>query len=375
MALYCSEWHAFLGPLELKQAFNNSLEFLAVKAKQGSWLLQLLDHLPNIYNEAGVARDNLLKLNTYPGLAFARALILFDREDAKSGAVEHHKDSSAALTDAILTFPFVIPILFDKLGLNIPSAYLTHPRAGLRTSFDSSRPDSFLHLLGQLYVFRNESLFKPPEILEWLQSIVKQSESRLDDSSNESVRRGQSFADGSGLYGKDVVPSGILRHLVAADITQLRPHFPSGLLASITNTFDPLPPEGGSTYDDEYFRGVITSSATRGAPPATRDQLRAALERLLPQMDDEEDADPELQAAIQAQLDAMAHGQHGLPGGIPDVEDDEVVHQETEADATDTPDAQQQQGGWTAWAQSWLRLGGGNTRNPDPNHRADHEAE
>lgn len=297
-------------------------------------------------------------MDTYPGLAFARALILFDQEEGSDSKQDDgHEKSRSYLLNAVLTFPFVVPILFDKLGLNIPPVFLSHPRAGLRTSFDRSKPDSFLHLLGQLYVHRSESLFKPPEILEWLQETVKRAESSLDDTTQQAVQRGQSFADGSGLYGQDVIPAGILRHLIAADIVQLRPHLPPGLLASITNTYDPLPPSGGTTYDDDYFAGVITGQ--RSMPGAGgrmgEQQIRAALERILAAAGDGE-GDPELQAALQAQFGGVDGA--GLPGGLPD-EEDEGEGNQLHQDAGEEPRAVA--GGWGQMIQNWLGLGGGQT--------------
>lgn len=328
-----------------------------MKARQGSWLLQLLDHLPEIYDEAEVPADGRLKLETYPGLAMAKALVLFDQEEAASKN-SSHEQSQKQLLDAVLTFPFLVPILFDKLGLNIPSTFLDHPRAGLRTSYERSKPDSFLHLLGQLYVHRSESLFKPPEILEWLQSTVKQAESMLDDASNEAVRRGQSFADGSGLYGKDIIPAGILRHLIAADIVQLRPYLPPGLLAGITNTYDPLPPQGGTTYDDDYFAGVITGQRPGGLGERGREQLMAALERML--AEDGPGVDPELQAALQAQFGAAAGGGGELPGGLPQNEGQTGGTEDDQAQ----PQDQQAQGGWAQMIQNWFGLGGGQHEPP-----------
>lgn len=354
------------------------LDFLCVKAKQGHWLLQLLDHLPGIYEEAGVPSDGRLKLETYPGLAFAKALILFDQEEASKTP---HEASQTQLVQAMLTFPFMVPVLFNKLGLNIPPAFLDHPRGGLRTSFDSSKPDSFLHMLAHLYVSRSESLFKPPEILEWLQSAARQAESSLNDSTQASVRLSQSFADGSRLYGQDIVPAGILRHIVAADIPELRSHMPPGLLASIESSVDPLPPQGGSAYDDEYFRGVISTSAAstgRGGgqgPRVSRDRLRAVFQELLGAGAGGEQIDPELREAIEAQLGMLQQQQQGgngggLPGGLDDIDSDEEVEEQVQdaqqpAEAADegaqqTPQPQQQQQqGWGQMFQSWFGLGGG----------------
>lgn len=55
----------------------NRLDFLAPKAKEYQWLLDLYAELPEVQDEDG------LYVEAYPGLAYARALSLFHLE--KSG--------------------------------------------------------------------------------------------------------------------------------------------------------------------------------------------------------------------------------------------------------------------------------------------------
>ena len=52
------------------------IDFLAPKAKQGPWLANLLRELPELVLDDADA----LRLTTYPGLAFASALSMFEGE-------------------------------------------------------------------------------------------------------------------------------------------------------------------------------------------------------------------------------------------------------------------------------------------------------
>ena len=62
-----------------------SLDFLAPKARQGKWLLSLLSDLPKAYAAADLPEGSALKLETYPGLAYAKSLVLFDAEEDAKG--------------------------------------------------------------------------------------------------------------------------------------------------------------------------------------------------------------------------------------------------------------------------------------------------
>lgn len=98
--------------------------------------MEALDKLPQIYSEYAEGGGFPLNLELYPGLAFAKALVLFDREEDKKRGDTSHTESSAQLLRAILRFPHVIPELGEKLGINVPKELLENKRSSLRLSFE-----------------------------------------------------------------------------------------------------------------------------------------------------------------------------------------------------------------------------------------------
>lgn len=117
----------------------DSLEFLAPKAQQGEWFLDLLETLPKAYAAANLPPDSILKFDTYPGIAFAKALIKFDLEEAGSSKKAEdvpHEGSEKELLKAILRFPFMVPVLCDQLGTKVPDVFRTDKRSALRTNFE-----------------------------------------------------------------------------------------------------------------------------------------------------------------------------------------------------------------------------------------------
>ena len=105
------------------------IEFLAPKAKQGDWLDSLVSDLPAVLGDG----PDALRLDAYPGLAYAHALATFDRES------KDHSESTKLLRKAILRFPMLVLPLFDKLQLSWPKEIADLPRGQLRTSYECVR--------------------------------------------------------------------------------------------------------------------------------------------------------------------------------------------------------------------------------------------
>lgn len=95
-----------------------SIDFLAPKARQDLWFLAFVETLPSVYPSSQIA--------SYPGLLYAKALCLRNMEEDKN---ENDDKSSAALRDAILTFPMVTSLLYASLGGDIPPALLSNRRS------------------------------------------------------------------------------------------------------------------------------------------------------------------------------------------------------------------------------------------------------
>ncbi|KAG8727161.1 hypothetical protein FRC12_022743, partial [Ceratobasidium sp. 428] len=159
------------------------LDFLSVKASMGQWLLDIWDIWPEARQEIA---DNALAshgidVRCLPGWAYTRALILYDMENKKRDGI--HQASTLALTDAILSFPEVVPYLVDKAGINLPSKIRAHTALRIETEYNYNDPaGSALHMLGHLYALRANSLWKNEPHSNWLVSTITSAESQLGSS-------------------------------------------------------------------------------------------------------------------------------------------------------------------------------------------------
>ncbi|KAK4691433.1 transcription factor 25, partial [Phenoliferia sp. Uapishka_3] len=292
------------------------IDFLAPKAKQHTWFLSLLTSLPTAYPE--------MRIESYPGLAYAKALCLRGLEEESS---EDDTKSTEALKSAILKFPMVVPLLFATLGGNVPPKLLSHRRAQVDGSF-TDNPSYLLSLLSQLYSVRSSPLWKEPPILAWLQKTVASVAPSLDDSSLEDVRTGEKLW-GEGPWPKGFAPSGVIRAAYLAgslslaifyslkskrsspfeqtEIPSIRPYLPPSALSGTSYSYDPLPPSrsdlNATFYDDSYLAPLYSTQPRSrrrnpGQPRANQGPGAAAM------------------VAMRAQL-AQILGLGGDGGGIP----------------------------------------------------------
>lgn len=207
---------------------------------------------------------------------------------------------------------------------------------------------------------RSETLWKEPEVLEWLQQTARTTAQTFTSSGTGSVTD-PDIAFGAALwqkspYPKNAVPEGILRHVLVADIQPLRLMLPQSVLNSQSFTYDPLPP--GPGFDDRYFSamyegsggrmsrtgGVDPSSRRRGGGRGVGDGQESAdglLQRLMQYIQSNGGAqgmDPDTEAAMIAQLEqfAAAAGHdgdgRGLPGDFPGLEGEESGSMDEEVD-------------------------------------------
>ncbi|CAE7230298.1 unnamed protein product [Rhizoctonia solani] len=111
------------------------LDYLSAKAGMGQWLLDVWRLWPEIRKE--IADDPLashgIDIRCIPGWAYTRALVLYDQETKKRGTT--HDESTAALKEAILAFPEVVPYLVDKAGLNLPGSVRAHNSLKITTQY------------------------------------------------------------------------------------------------------------------------------------------------------------------------------------------------------------------------------------------------
>ncbi|KAM0788962.1 hypothetical protein ACM66B_003035 [Microbotryomycetes sp. NB124-2] len=321
------------------------IDFLAPKARQNDWFILMLTALPKAY-----PHQQEMRLEVYPGIAFAKALCLRNVEEDKN---QNGTESTAALRSAILRFPMVVTLLLTALGGSIPPKLVSHRRAQVDGAF-TNNPSYVISLLATLYSARSSPLWKPPPLQSWLEKTAAEAASSLDDTSIEDVRLGQRLYD-QGAFPAGTAPAGIIRAAYIADIPSVRPYLPPSLMSQTSYSFDPVPPSrqsGATFYDDEYFAPLYQQSSRhhkrsrqnaqttgnvggRGMAQAAanmRDQL-AQLLGIGPQ-GPQIDLNPELRAELLRELEMLggAGGGDLPPGAFPGFERNDDNGDEGEGD-------------------------------------------
>lgn len=202
-------------------------------------------------------------------MAWAKALAV-RAEEGKGKDVDRTK-SNQALEEAILGFPWVLPLLADKVGFSLPSEARNHellqlrlgyecvsvlpgplsfsnlPVSDLARSFFRPGPLTTLHLLSHIYVLRSHALWKDPSVLAWLKSCLPTILPTLLDPSAPIPPNRKHALD----HFKNGTPESIVRHVMVAEDN-------SGLLGFLSEAqrerlgmaFDPVPPKRSTTLYD-----------------------------------------------------------------------------------------------------------------------------
>ncbi|GAA5983888.1 hypothetical protein JCM5350_007587 [Sporobolomyces pararoseus] len=310
------------------------IDFLAPKAGQNEWFLKLVPTLEAAYPD--------LHVESYPGLAFAKALVLRNMEEEKK---ESHEKSTEALRNAIIRFPMVATLLSNSLAFDLPPTMVSHRRAQPDGAF-TKNPSYLLSLLSELYVARSAPLWKDPASLSWLRKAVTAATPLLDDSSLEDVKIGERLFD-KGAWEEGVAPAGVIRAAFISDIASIRPYLPPSTRSGTTYSFDPLPPtsRNATFYDDSYFSSLYSASNSRrrgrnvvqrGGPGGTRNAadvaaaMRDGLARMLGMGagDGAMALTPELREELMRELEMLGGAAGGMPGGFGDVDEGEEEDEE-----------------------------------------------
>lgn len=242
------------------------LDFLAVKANQGSWLLQMLEMRET-------SRAAALWYG-YPGMGWARALALRQEEDGRKD--KEHEESTVALVQAIKTFPEVVVLLADKIGANIPNESRTKPLLQIEVGYTNS-PTTLLHLLAHIYVARSEALWKEPKLLAWFEKTVAATLPNIDDGEAR-AKRAEAHAIAQtprdlGSDGELAIPLNICRHVLCSESTSWLGFLPPVISQTPFHAYDPLPPSTSETlYNAAYFDPVARTlgAQVREAVPDLR---------------------------------------------------------------------------------------------------------
>ncbi|KLO13821.1 DUF654-domain-containing protein [Schizopora paradoxa] len=248
------------------------LDYLSIKAGMHDWLLSFWD----VHDK--LASDSKLELGCFnvtalPGWAFGRALALRAKADAEK--TKDYTASSAALRDAILAFPSVVPLVADKTDISLPGEVRGHPAFAVQVDASQlSDHEAILHLLSHLYAYRSSSLWKIPEHASWLKESVKDVLPSIGQAGSQKYSK--RFVTQFQSTKSSAVKRSICRHAFllsdANTSRRLTSFFPPSILRGSAHlSCDPLPPETAiSRYDDVFFEGSEDIFASR--PKTRREQ-------------------------------------------------------------------------------------------------------
>ncbi|OAV86853.1 hypothetical protein PTTG_08969 [Puccinia triticina 1-1 BBBD Race 1] len=280
------------------------IDFLAPKASQDQFFLDFLDNLADLQNRDP---NGGIYTEAYPGLYYSRALCLRAIEERER--CSNHDPSDFALESAILRFPQVIKPLARATGHSIPVEYERIERAQVDEGYTEDAARSMLHLKARIYATRAASLWKVPETSAWLRRILERVVPKFSQPDDPDVQLGIQFASNPQLHL--VAAEGIHRAVLVSDVQAFKNFLPPSVYSHSATafSFDPLPPEGGTSYDAEYFRktdevagesyGMDRTQQEEEEAEAEEEEMmgrmmggeqeaEAALERLLAQADDPE---------------------------------------------------------------------------------------
>lgn len=244
-------------------------DFFALRAREPAAVVSLYRAL----------RDHK-KLSLLPNWCYSYALALFQLEQAASDRRKqaNHTESSTALLEAMARFPSVILPLAELCAISLPSrcsrhSYLAKP---------SPVQGNTLNILVTLFVERNSSLWKEPEVMEWWKPQVE----RLIDAVNAKdalVERNTKLCHAE----CPLDPLNLYRHVFVSDINKAIGELPGNVSRGSIMMHDPLPPPNSTVGYTRPVRPPRTATATAtsnssGRIGAETTALEAFFRSLLP---------------------------------------------------------------------------------------------
>ncbi|KDQ65155.1 hypothetical protein JAAARDRAFT_28803 [Jaapia argillacea MUCL 33604] len=280
------------------------LDFLAIKAGMSQWLLDVWEFYDAQANDPNSAYRERLNVTALPGWAYSRALALRMKEDSQGD--KSHESSTAALRDAILAFPSVLPLLADKADIPLSADVRGHKAFRIHTDSSSlaKQSDSILHLLSHLYAQRSSSLWKKPSYTSWVSTTATSVLSSVPQSPITNPHIGRFVS----LFGKLTLAYSVYRHAVVLESSfrSLFSFIPREVFSARQLACDPVPPPTKvNEYDEEFFRGV---SDVFDVTSRSRRHNERTLERLIP--------DPVFRRQLQDFFEANPRIAERFPGGL-----------------------------------------------------------
>ncbi|KAI9286552.1 transcriptional repressor TCF25-domain-containing protein [Umbelopsis sp. AD052] len=261
-----------------------SIDFYALKCNEHEYFLKLMAALRDT-SSSGASEPTL------PNFAFSQAYSMFKLENKKKKSDEDANltsESSRCLQKAILTYPMIVLGLAEKCG-QTDSIITNHPLMSLT---ETSSP--YLNLLIQLFVQRNFTLWKEPEVIAWLFENTHTALARFDAHAtkpDEEVQAGLDVRTKAAVFfpidvDKDPhhgIPLSVSRHILISDIERLLAFIPDEVKQRSHHMHDPLPPlDSVSPYNDvDTAEGRDRNRTRRVLQPGARGNLVNMLNNLL----------------------------------------------------------------------------------------------
>ncbi|XP_071957587.1 ribosome quality control complex subunit TCF25-like [Antedon mediterranea] len=193
------------------------MDFYAIRSEQYDYLIRL-------YNE-WESHKNLSQL---PNFAFSTALAHFHSNE------DGGKKADSMLQEALIMFPSVLIGLLDKCSIQPDPLVASHPF--FSASSHTSQPVALTQLVS-LFIARNFSSWKQPEVMGWLERNVQEVLKRVDnkDPLVQSFRKKR-------LSRYQKAPRNVYRHLIMSEIKEALIGLPVELSNTPILSYDPLPP-------------------------------------------------------------------------------------------------------------------------------------
>ncbi|KAG0230168.1 Transcription factor 25 [Actinomortierella wolfii] len=294
-----------------------AIDFYAIKAHEYEYLLRLYERLGQEPHRGGNKSGKGFGLDRMPNFAYSTAMAQFQLELAKKDG--DHSKSSKMLQRAILLFPMVLPLLADKGNFSLDAEM-----AGEAAFYPTQELPKALNLYINLFVQRNFSLWKEPEVIDWVKANLKEcvqsrfhnasdpdvqfgkdilkemhegeasrveknkekkgraplisyspdgeletndqevdDDDDLDDDDDEQSAQGSQGEEETLLNTQDLskVSLRLARHVILSDFLQpLAQYLPHRIVHGTIHMHDPVPPRGGRNVYEERYQALQASS-------------------------------------------------------------------------------------------------------------------
>jgi len=239
------------------------IDYYALMSKEYHWLIDFYEYFKESKG-----------LSLLPNFAYSIALAKWHIE--KENGQKDYPDSTNKMIQAIIFYPYIIPILYKKCGITDNTVKKHSYFQRVVGDNIESEGNTGLKLLLDLYIERAWSAWKEDDILEWLKETVKEAFILIKNKDPileqaENVRQTK--------YIK--TPRNIYRHILLSDIKEVTASIPPEYTPNGgINMFDPLPPEDGvNIYNDqrslEYQRNSILEAFIRSLLPSSSPESSA----------------------------------------------------------------------------------------------------